>query len=89
MPSATAGEEPILPAVEAVQSGEQVPPSVAQPTANAYNPPLLDPTYTTPSATAGDDMLAPMAAFQIGVHGAPAVPHPAENAEIFPSWEAT
>jgi hypothetical protein len=63
-PPTTAGDEPTGPPVEAVHSGVQVvgvPVHVVAPPAasNAYNFPSLEPTYTTPPTTAGDEPTGP------------------------------
>ena len=72
--------------VAPVQSGVQMPPPLLQPTANAYSLPSPEPTYTTPSATAGEDRtLLPVAPVQSGAQVPPPLLQPTANADSLPS----
>ena len=65
----------------ACQSGVQVASPVPHEAGNAYRLPSLEPMYTTPLATAGEDCTeAPVVPCQSGVQVASPVPHEAGNA---------
>src|ERR1700690_3407714 len=80
---ATVGAETphMLLASVAVQSGRQVLPPLAQPTANAESLPSPEPTYTTPFATAAvETSVNPATPVHSGVHEPPPLAQPTAKA---------